>query len=207
MDFNLVEMETNYQLTITDKEGNSIKYYHHPVFTDYCANANGDIVSTKRDRIKQLKLTLRKSGYYCCHVCQDGVTKLYYCHRFIYECMNNKVVDDGVEIDHIDRDPANNPIDNLREANRTTNTLNRCTNREVDELPEDAIKIVKYNQHHFNDLHYSPSTNCMYKESEGYLFEIPFRRYGDYFSAHPSNTEGKPVSIYLITLRKSLDLM
>ena len=57
--------------------------------------------------------------------------------------MNNKVVDDGVEIDHIDRDPANNHIDNLRESNRTTNTLNRCNNREVDELPDEATKIVK----------------------------------------------------------------
>ena len=62
-------------------------------------------------------------------------------------------------------------------VSRTTNNLNRYDNEEVDELPDDAIKIIKYNSHLFEDVYFSPSINCLYRFSEGYKFKIPFKKY------------------------------
>ena len=167
----------NYVLTDTNPYGDQTKYYHHPIFTNYCSNSNGDIVKITSDRITNIPQQ-PQNGYLQVVLSQGRMRKVYRAHRFVYECMNNRILNDDVEIDHIDRNRSNNRIDNLREVNRYTNVLNRFTNREVNELPIDSIKIIEYDGHHFTDLYYSPFTNCMYKYSESYLFEIPFKSRG-----------------------------
>lgn len=46
----------------------------------------------------------------------------YYCHRVVYELHNGPI--GNLDIDHIDRNRANNSIENLRVVDRSTNRLN-----------------------------------------------------------------------------------
>lgn len=59
-------------------------------------------------------------GYYQVRV--DG--KKHYAHRIIY-IWNYGSISDEIDIDHIDRDPTNNKIQNLRIATHTQNMHNR----------------------------------------------------------------------------------
>ena len=98
-------------------------------------------IRRKRDGLI-LKLTLNKrSGYV--DVKLNG--KTYYYHRIIAKHFIPNP-DDLPEVDHIDRDKANNSLENLRWVNRTENNSNRSKytlqKREyMDHAPNDIIEI------------------------------------------------------------------
>jgi hypothetical protein len=50
--------------------------------------------------------------------------KAYFVHRIIYEIYHGNIPD-GYEVDHIDRNPSNNRIENLRLATPSQNACNR----------------------------------------------------------------------------------
>lgn len=66
---------------------------------------------------------LDKSGY----VRFQLKRKKYLAHRIIWE-MHNAKIPNGFEIDHIDRNPSNNSIENLRLATHQQNNRNKCVN-------------------------------------------------------------------------------
>lgn len=155
-----------------------VKLFNHPIYEDYACNIHtGDIYSLKNNQIKLIKQILNNRGYLVLTVYKNGKHKIYQSHRFIYECYENEILDKNIEIDHQDKNKLNNSIDNLRKVSRTTNNLNRFENEEVDKLPDDKIEVINYNFHEFENLWFSPSTNCLYKISEGYIFKIPFKSY------------------------------
>jgi hypothetical protein len=53
-------------------------------------------------------------------ICINGTA--YYAHRLAWKLVND---DEPSELDHIDRDPSNNAIHNLRAVTRTENLMNR----------------------------------------------------------------------------------
>ena len=156
-----------------------IKLKMHPIFDEYACNpSTGDIYSLKYNKIKLIEQNINKFGYLYFITYNDGKQKYYKSHRFIYECHYNEIIGKDFEIDHRDHIKTNNSIDNLRKVSRTTNNLNRFNNEEVNELPEDKIDVIKYNDHYFENIWFSPSTNCLYKISDGYIFRIPFKSRG-----------------------------
>ena len=67
--------------------------------------------------------------------------------------INNDVVD------HINHDRTDNHLSNLRWVSTSDNNYNKAFNNGynyeyVDELPNDAIVVDEYNNHHFEDLYY-----------------------------------------------------
>ena len=178
-----------------------ISYFRHPIYKDYAADEDGNLYSLKYGKIRKIKPSERKYGYMQFHICYNRQDKYYMVHRFIFECLNNRLIEKNKDIDHIDRNPRNNKISNLREVSRTTNNLNRYNNKEVEELPEDVIIIEKYNSHYFKNIYYSPSNNCLYRSSEGYKFTIPFKSRNQ---ANVQDIDGYPLQIYLSKLRKNL---
>ena len=158
-------------------ESNQIEvtYFKHPVYQDYACDEAGNIYSLKNKKIRLLKQNISTKGYFQIIVYNNE--KQIHClsHRFILECRENEILPKNIDIDHIDRNPKNNSIDNLRKVSRTTNNLNRLNNEEVDLIPDDKIEVIEYNFHEFEDLYFSPSTNCLYKISDGYKFRIPFK--------------------------------
>lgn len=178
-------------------------YFKHPIYKDYACDSDGNVYSFKKNELKLIKQSTNGNGYFQISVCRDGIRKNYMVHRFIYECRHNKILNKSIEIDHIDRNKNNNNINNLREVNRTTNSLNRCRNKEVDELPGDIIKVIKYNDHYFENLWFSPSTICCYRISDGYIFEIPFNSVKRISFADINKIR---INIYLNKLRENIRL-
>ena len=150
-----------------------IELYYHPIFEDYgCNPTTGDIYSLKNDKIILIKQEININGYMYFNIYNDEKVKSYRSNRFIWECYENEILDKNIEIDHIDKNKLNNSIDNLRKVSRATNILN---NEEVNELPKDKFKLIKYNDHYFENTWYSPSYKCLYKISDGFIFKTPFK--------------------------------
>ena len=179
-----------------------VELFRHPIYAAYAADKFGEIYSLKFGKIRTLKPWQDKKGYSNFHISLERNRKTYSLHRFVYECVNNEILDENIQIDHIDRNKKNNNITNLRKVSMSTNLLNRYNNREVEKLPVDAVKVIQYNSHKFKDTYFSPTTNCIYRYSEdGYLFEIPFKKYN---STQIYSIENKRVDIYRDKLRKML---
>ena len=89
------------------------KYYIHPIFSNYAASKNGEILNVKTRRI--LKTILTDQGYYQFRVNDKKLIKPknYYIHRFEWECVKG-VIPEGFVIDHIDSVKTNNKIENLQ---------------------------------------------------------------------------------------------
>ena len=89
------------------------KYYIHPIFTNYAASKEGEILNVKTGRI--LKKSLSDHGYYQFKISDKNLSKPknYLIHRFEWECVRG-VIPEGFVIDHIDSVKTNNKIENLQ---------------------------------------------------------------------------------------------
>jgi hypothetical protein len=109
-------------------------------FGSYYVSNEGKV---KRNE-KEKKLCIRPNGYHQVELWEDGKEKKYYVHRLVLtlfkgECPN------GYECDHIDRNPSNNHIDNLRWVTRYENSMNRyITRTDITETdPKKRQEILK----------------------------------------------------------------
>ena len=89
------------------------KYFIHPIFNNYAASKDGEILNVKTGRI--LKKNLTDRGYYQFKVNDKKLIKPknYYIHRFEWECVKG-VIPEGFVIDHCDSVKTNNQIENLQ---------------------------------------------------------------------------------------------
>ena len=62
-------------------------------------------------------------GYYFNQFSKNSQLKTIYLHRLIYEIYNG-IIPEGLVVDHIDNNPLNNNISNLRLATCTENQMN-----------------------------------------------------------------------------------
>ena len=178
-----------------------IKFYIHPIYKDYAATENGEVYSLKNGKIRLIKQRENTDKYLRFNIYFNKKMIVYPSHRFVFECLNNRLIEENKTIDHINKDKKDNRISNLREVSRITNNLNRYNNKYIDKLPGDAIQVTNFDDNLFINIYFSPSTNCIYKSSDDYLFEIPFKS-GNRVAIN--NTENKTVRIYLNKLRISL---
>lgn len=98
-------------------------------FPGYFATVDGRIISLKWGRRRELRLgTSSPYGHKTFTVCIDGIASSHSAHRAIWEAFYG-AIPDGMEIDHIDRDPTNNALTNLRLATRQQNARNNSGHR------------------------------------------------------------------------------
>ena len=94
------------------------KYYIHPIFTNYAASKDGEILNVKTGRI--LKKNLTYQGYYQFKISDKNLIKPknYLIHRLEWECVRG-VIPEGFVIDHIDSVRTNNKTvsENIRKGN------------------------------------------------------------------------------------------
>ena len=90
-----------------------VKYYKHPVFTNYAASKNGDILSLKNERILEMKKN--NSGYLYFSICNKKLEKVikYKQHRFVFEVFRGPIPT-CLEVDHINNIRTDNRIKNLQ---------------------------------------------------------------------------------------------
>jgi hypothetical protein len=89
---------------------------------NYSVSNFGEVINDATGLI--LKHAINKKGYHYISLCQNGKVKWYYIHRIIAQAFlenprNLKTVD------HIDRNPLNNTLENLRWASRSNQNVNR----------------------------------------------------------------------------------
>jgi len=97
-------------------------------FPNYLIFEDARVFSKKRNRF--LKPYNDAYGYRRVNLCKDGIRKQYFLHRLValHFILNP---DNKREVDHIDRNPQNNNISNLRWATGSENCANtskRCDN-------------------------------------------------------------------------------
>ena len=90
-----------------------VKYYKHPVFSNYVASKNGDVINVKTKRI--LKMRNNGKGYLNFGFSDKKLekTKNYYQHRFVYEVFKG-MIPSCFEVDHQNNVRSDNRIKNLQ---------------------------------------------------------------------------------------------
>ena len=114
-----------------------------------CEKSYDKILEYEREKNDGIKLTFSKlNDYVCCCTTHEGRL---YIHQIIMNCYRNGRGTKDISVDHIDRNPLNNTIDNLRIATREMQQLNshgilpgtkrrRATNAQ--ELPEGLTQVM-----------------------------------------------------------------
>ena len=89
------------------------KFYKHPVFDNYAANKNGDILSLKSEKI--IKMGKNNCGYLYFSIYNKKLIKRisYSQHRFVYEVFKGPIPK-FLEVDHINNIKTDNRIKNLQ---------------------------------------------------------------------------------------------
>ena len=96
-----------------------IKFYTRPIYSQYSASKDGQILGKKRKKI--LKGTIFANGYKYFTLYAGNISKSYLFSRFVYESFKGNIPDDK-EVDHIDNNKENNSIKNLRLLTHKENT-------------------------------------------------------------------------------------
>ena len=96
------------------------KYYKHPVFSNYGASKNGDVINVKAKKI--LKMVKNGSGYLNFTLYDKKLEKQlsYFQHRFVYEVFKGPIPK-FLEIDHVNGIKTDNRIKNLQLLNHKQN--------------------------------------------------------------------------------------
>ncbi|CAH3188932.1 unnamed protein product, partial [Porites evermanni] len=89
------------------------KYYKHPVFSNYAARKNGEVINVKTKKI--IKMMNNGLGYLFFDICDKKLEKpkKYLQHRFVYEVFKGPIPR-CFEIDHQNSIRSDNRIKNLQ---------------------------------------------------------------------------------------------
>lgn len=92
----------------------------HPVFTTYASDIYGNVYSLKFNKVKEITKVKHGRGYHQFCIRENGKSKMYLVHRFVYEC-HNGMIKAGLQCHHIDHDKHNNALDNLQVVDQLDN--------------------------------------------------------------------------------------
>ena len=141
----------------------------------------------------------KQTGYY--RIALNG--KWYKLHRVIAEHYINRDPE-HIEVDHIDHNRLNYNITNLRWCTKSENMKNRSKSTRntdieyeyVDDIPDNAVSILRYGKHWFKDYYYANNTFYYYNQHQFRILPKLIDRNGcEYVYAY--NTNNKKVGIYI----------
>ena len=90
-----------------------LKYYKHPVFSNYGASKNGEVINVKTGKL--IRMSKNFNGYFYFNICDKKLEKRinYYHHRFVYEVFRGPIPKQ-FEVDHINEIKSDNRLKNLQ---------------------------------------------------------------------------------------------
>jgi hypothetical protein len=92
-----------------------------PQDLNYGVNELGEVFSLRFNR--KLKGTINSNGYMQLFTSKESKSKAYLVHRLVWNAFVGEIPQ-GFELDHIDRNPLNNALSNLRLVTRQQNKFN-----------------------------------------------------------------------------------
>ena len=100
--------------------------YRETIFNGFFVTANGDVAKIKFDKNNKLKsfFLMRQETAKSGHHRVEINKKHYFVHRLVYQTWNCEELKNDMVIDHIDANPANNSITNLRQVTQKANIEN-----------------------------------------------------------------------------------
>ena len=118
------------------------KYYKHPVFRDYAASKNGNILSLKTKKI--IKMNEEKQGYLKFTIYNKIIEKPlnYKQHRFVFEVFKG-LIPKCFEIDHINNIKTDNRIKNLQLLTQKKN-IQKSLSKPIISIDIETGKEKKY---------------------------------------------------------------
>ena len=130
----------------------NIKFYTHPIYSEYSASKKGQILGKYRKRI--LKGIIFDNGYLHFSLYVNNTQRSYSVSRFVYECFKGNIPDDK-EIDHIDNNKQNNSIKNLQLLTHKENTRkSRCKKVK-------SLNIETREEKNFKSVNEAAKYNCI----------------------------------------------
>ena len=137
----------------------NIKFYSHPIYSQYSASKKGQILSKNRKKI--LKERKFPNGYKYFTLYAGNISKSYLVSRFVYECFKGNIPD-GKEVDHIDNNKQNNSIKNLQLLTHKENTRKSCC-RKVKSLNIETREEKKFGsiKEASEEIGISPASVCL----------------------------------------------
>ena len=117
------------------------KYYKHPVFSNYAAKKNGEVINLKSKKI----MNKRGNNYLQFTIYNKKLIKpfTYYHHRFVYEVFKGPIPK-CFEVDHINDIKTDNRIKNLQLLTHKQN-VEKSKNRPIISINIETGKEKRYN--------------------------------------------------------------
>ena len=119
------------------------KYYKHPVFSNYAASKNGNVLSLRSKKI--ISMVKNGSGYLYFNIYDEKLEKRknYTQHRFVYEVFRGPIPR-CFEVDHINETKSDNRIKNLQLLSHKHN-IEKSKNRPIISINIETGKERRYN--------------------------------------------------------------
>ena len=138
---------------------NDCVYSVHPIYDLYASDENGNIINI----IKKVPIKGKKeyNGYIHIGVRKyRGKLKMYYTHRFVWECFNG-IIPEGKVIDHINNKKEDNELSNLQLVTQQQNCKKSAKDRDYTFVAKnhENRKCVKAINKNTNEVSYY---NSMY---------------------------------------------
>ena len=144
-----------------------MKLTKHKGYTVY---SNGLIKKKRGDGY--IRPGLVHDGYLVFNVAENGKHKSEYIHRFIWQAFNGPIPN-GFEIDHIDNNPANNRLYNLRLLTNVENAsrgTQKFTQSQLDEIKY-LRKELGWTQRNIAERFGVSQRTICYLEKKGFRYE------------------------------------
>lgn len=131
------------------------KFVTIPEFPSYEVNKNGEIRNGTTKKLVQQKNN--KNGYHSINIRKNGKQTFVGVHRLVAETFLHNPLN-LEHVDHLDHNPLNNQLSNLKWKSVSDNMFNRRYNGDLDALPENCTKINSINNNKFESLYYLNKT-------------------------------------------------